>query len=223
MRSDIALSAIAHVAVVAGALVLFANPRPFDSMPPPAIAVEIVKPEDVPETPKPDPPKKELAFGDDAKAAPEPAAEQQAAPPQQPPMPSPAAPLMFDATGMASLFGHKKQEPSFDRPADSAANLSAAEIARLKAHLRRCWNPPASLGPADPVKAVVRIYFARDGALAAPPTLVSASASAAGPALVDTAMRAIRQCQPFAFLPADRYKEWKTLDVNFSPREMAGG
>jgi hypothetical protein len=50
-----------------------------------------------------------------------------------------------------------------------------------------------------------------------------ASASAYGPRLVETATRALRQCQPFTFLPAEKYQEWKLLDLSFSPRGLAGG
>jgi hypothetical protein len=30
-------------------------------------------------------------------------------------------------------------------------------------------------------------------------------------------MRALRQCQPYGFLPAAKYDEWKVLDLAFSP------
>ncbi|MCZ7656493.1 MAG: hypothetical protein M5U07_00910 [Xanthobacteraceae bacterium] len=70
---------------------------------------------------------------------------------------------------------------------------------------------------------MLRVFLKRDGALASEPQLVEASASRAGPPLVAAATRALRECQPFAFLPADRYDEWKILDIGFTPREMAGG
>ena len=64
---------------------------------------------------------------------------------------------------------------------------------------------------------VLRVSLKPDGALGAAPTMVAASASENGPALMQTAMRALRQCQPYAFLPAAKYKEWKVLDLSFSP------
>ena len=62
-----------------------------------------------------------------------------------------------------------------------------------------------------------------NGALTGSPTLIEASASAHGPALVATAISALRQCQPYGFLPAGKYEEWKLLDLSFSPRGMSGG
>ena len=69
----------------------------------------------------------------------------------------------------------------------------------------------------------LRIFLKRDGGLAAEPMLIEASASREGPLLMQAAIRSVKECQPFAFLPPDKYREWKTLDVSFSPKEMAGG
>jgi hypothetical protein len=38
---------------------------------------------------------------------------------------------------------------------------------------------------------------------------------------MQTAMRALRQCQPYRFLPAAKYKEWKVLDLSFSPTGLS--
>jgi hypothetical protein len=59
--------------------------------------------------------------------------------------------------------------------------------------------------------------------LAGEPMLIEASASRDGPRLMQAAIRSVKECQPYAFLPPDRYREWKSLDVTFSPKEMAGG
>ena len=59
--------------------------------------------------------------------------------------------------------------------------------------------------------------------LAGDPVLIEASASRDGPVVMQAAMRALKDCQPFAFLPADKYGEWKVLDLSFTPRDMAGG
>lgn len=113
--------------------------------------------------------------------------------------------------------------PGVDAPAEKQADLSRDEVANLKTHLRRCWKQPPGLETSQRTRVVLRVFLKRDGALASEPQLVEASASRAGPPLVAAATRALRECQPFAFLPADRYDEWKILDIGFTPREMAGG
>ena len=105
----------------------------------------------------------------------------------------------------------------------SAAKLSDREIATLKARLQECWTPPPGLAEADAQKLVVvlRVSLQRNGALTGEPTLLAASASAKGAALLQTAMRALRKCQPFGFLPEAKYKEWKKLDLGFSPAGLS--
>ena len=39
----------------------------------------------------------------------------------------------------------------------------------------------------------------------------------------ESALRAIRSCAPYNFMPAAKYEAWKEVEVNFDPREMFGG
>ncbi len=72
---------------------------------------------------------------------------------------------------------------------------------------------------ADPkLRVMVRVALKRDGQFLNEPMLIQAMASPAGPALVKSAMKALQQCLPYDFLPADRYNEWKMLDLAFSPQ-----
>ncbi len=68
----------------------------------------------------------------------------------------------------------------------------------------------------------MRELMSPDGKLAAEPFLIEASASAKGPALMQGAIGALQACQPYALLPADRYGEWKVLDLSFTPRDFSG-
>ncbi len=61
-----------------------------------------------------------------------------------------------------------------------------------------------------------------DGRLAAEPLLIEASASMKGPLLMQSAISALRSCQPYAMLPADKYNEWKVLDLSFTPQDFGG-
>jgi len=103
----------------------------------------------------------------------------------------------------------------------SAANLSPSDVAALKAHLQECWNPPAGLADAEHLVVVLRVSLKRNGGLTGEPTLLAASASPEGAALMQTAVRALRQCQPYGFLPAAKYKEWKDLDLSFTPAGLS--
>ena len=66
------------------------------------------------------------------------------------------------------------------------------------------------------------VFMTPEGKLAADPVLIEASASAKGPLLMQSAIAALEACQPYQMLPADRYGEWKVLDLSFTPQDFAG-
>ena len=52
------------------------------------------------------------------------------------------------------------------------------------------------------------------------PALIEGTASLKGVELMRGAVAALAACQPYAMLPADRYGEWKALDLSFTPRDF---
>ena len=102
-----------------------------------------------------------------------------------------------------------------------AANLSTSEIAEFKRRLQQCWKPPAALGRGGQGVVVLRVALRPSGELIAEPDLIAGTASEEGAALMHTAVRALQQCQPYGFLPAAKYKEWKVLDLSFSPAGLS--
>ena len=82
---------------------------------------------------------------------------------------------------------------------------------------------PESVAPGDKVTIRLRANFLPDGRLASAPLLIEASASAKGPVLMQAAIHALEGCQPYAALPADRYSEWKVLDLSFTPQDFRRG
>jgi outer membrane biosynthesis protein TonB len=115
-----------------------------------------------------------------------------------------------------------KGDDVFDAPATEAADISSSVVAEFRRHLKTCSKLPASLTGNDDVKVKLRVLMAPDGRLAADPILIEASASMKGPLLMQGAIRALQACQPYAMLPADRYGEWKVLDLSFTPRDFSG-
>jgi hypothetical protein len=102
----------------------------------------------------------------------------------------------------------------------SSAQLPAKIIAEFRSHLRSCAKLPASIAPSDNVRIKLRAVMTADGMLATAPILIEASASAKGPILMQSAKDALEACQPYTMLPADKYQEWKVLDLNFTPRDF---
>ncbi len=233
------ISVAVHGGLLAGVMLILGQPRPFETRPQEAIAVDLVTPKDVakevasvPAEKDETPPAEQQAK---PQATPKPEAEPQmaASPPpapsaqaaaQPPPQAadSSSGPMQLFAPSAELLTLYNMRAPSaFDAAADTKANLTGEEVAQMRAHLRRCWRLPPELS-ASSARVVLRLFLSADGALAGEPMLIEASASRDGPQVMQAAMQAVEQCQPFAFLPRERYGEWKQIDISFSPGEMGG-
>jgi hypothetical protein len=195
-----------------------------------------------PAPPPPAAPQQQQASQQPAPSAPSPnaksTARQAALQPQpaaaQPPPPQPASPWLPNLPGAAQPDVSVKYQVNlglptqgskddFDAAAFGAAKVSTSDIARFRERLKACSTLPASIAPTDKVTIMLRASFLTDGTLARPPLLIEYSASAKGPLLMRAAVKALQECQPYAVLPADKYDEWKVLDLSFTPRDFKGG
>jgi hypothetical protein len=175
-------------------------------------------------------------------AAPQAAAKPAPAPPPGPPvaMPPPAQenvaeadkaaePGTDPAINVADLFGMPLTLPDgrlgggFDAPAIETAKIEPSSVEAFRAHLKTCAALPAGVSPGEKISLVVRVTLKADGTLSAPPTLIEASASPKGPLLLQNLLRGLTKCQPYNMLPADKYREWKNLDMRFTPADMGQG
>jgi len=152
-----------------------------------------------------------------------PAAQQQAA------LPMPALPPYVPAQPDVSvkyhvLLGLPQDRPGdgFDAPATQKADVGTDSISEFRRHLKTCATLPKEIAPSDKVAIKLRVLMTPEGRLAAEPVLIEASASMKGPLLMQSAIHALQACQPYAMLPADRYREWKVLDLTFTPQDLTG-
>jgi hypothetical protein len=115
-----------------------------------------------------------------------------------------------------------KPGDDFDAPASKTADIDSSLVTEFRRHLRTCSKLPPSITAADRISIKLRVVMTPGGKLAADPILIEASASAKGPLLMQGAMDALKACQPYPMLPAERYGEWKVLDLSFTPQDFAG-
>jgi hypothetical protein len=102
-------------------------------------------------------------------------------------------------------------------PDQVTADLKTDIVAAFRAHLKSCLKLPAGVARTDDAKIVLRVALKRDGKLAKTPTLMAAKATPKGPLIMKAAIHALEACQPYSMLPADKYKEWRELDLEFTP------
>jgi hypothetical protein len=149
----------------------------------------------------------------------------QASPPPTPPAPAYTPPEPDLTIKYNVLLGLPPDTGAggFDGPSSPKADAATSLIAAFRRHLKTCSKLPKSVASSEPIRIMLRVFMTLDGKLASEPVLVEASASAKGPALMQSAIGALEACQPYTMLPADRYGEWKVLDLSFTPQDFAGG
>jgi outer membrane biosynthesis protein TonB len=141
----------------------------------------------------------------------------------------------FDATQVAALLDHREPQRqlaaadtlngtvALGAPTGHAAQLSQSELDALRARLSQCWSPPAGVDATSNLFVVLHVLFKPDASLLSEPAVVEGSDSPLGPALTESAKRALLLCQPFTMLKPEHYEQWKDIEVKFDPHELLGG
>jgi colicin import membrane protein len=135
----------------------------------------------------------------------------------------------FDQSKIAALLDKRKPErhavtgdvvnpnSSFGTAAGAAQKLTMNWVGALQARIKQCWNQPA--GVIDTGKIEIRVAFdlRRDGTVVGIPRLMAGPPMTSGPAIGESAIRAIQQCQPYTFLPQSEYVGgWDRIDITFT-------
>ncbi len=109
------------------------------------------------------------------------------------------------------------------RAAKMAPNLWDALDGLLEDQYKQCWS---YLGTTENAKYIpqIKVMYAADGALAREPVLVNPPADPAMRSLAESALRAVRKCNPLR-IPAQfapYFDEWRGRVLRFDPVDMAG-
>jgi colicin import membrane protein len=165
------------------------------------------------------------------------------APPERPKDPAPEKPKPshnFDPNTIAKLIGQGKTStpsvaptqnasatpqglPHHDAPHMSMSLASALDAWLTESYLN-CWTPPPSMPEGDTYVAEIRVIFNPDGSLSARPVLLNPPTDRAWRAHAESAMRAVRKCDPLK-VPAQYmpyFEQWKVETIHFDPRETQG-
>ena len=141
----------------------------------------------------------------------------------------------YDASKVAALLDKRSPErklqtgetlnanPGLGKANASAAKLTMSWIGALQSRIKQCWNVPAGVRDADNIEIQVYFELRRDGSVMGVPATraVRGAAASSGPAIAESAVRAIQQCQPYSFLPQSEYEGgWDRLDITFSSNDL---
>jgi outer membrane biosynthesis protein TonB len=108
-------------------------------------------------------------------------------------------------------------------PNASSNQLSLSEQDAFRRHLQNCWIPPAGAPNTRKIEVPITIRLKMDRTLAAPPEVEMRATDPYSRAVIESAVRAIIQCQPYTMFSLPRYEIWKELPINFDPSQMFGG
>jgi outer membrane biosynthesis protein TonB len=219
--------------ITASALMPESQPAPMMSEPKPAPqAKPESKPQEVEKKPDPKPdPIADARKKDDSKK-PEAKKEEAKVPtPKKPPEPQPkfdpkqieqrlALLDKRDAQRRAATGETFSPTPTLGASTGNAPRLSQNELDALRARLAQCWNLPAGAADAKDLNVEVQMLLKQDGSLSAEPKVLNRSANPFFQVAAESALRAIRTCAPFNFLPVAKYEAWKDIEINFNPQYM---
>jgi hypothetical protein len=136
--------------------------------------------------------------------------------PQPQPADTPDQPSASETFARLALFGGQFgggiEAPAIDSP-QVARNFATVFLERVSS----CSSLPAGMSLTDKVAVSVHVSFNPDGTLASPPQPIGTIASPKQMAMLQSATAALQRCQPYTMLPANKYEEWKSLDLTFSP------
>jgi hypothetical protein len=143
------------------------------------------------------------------------------APPQPHPEETPDQPGAAEMVAQFALVGGRLGG-GFAAPPIDAAQAAYDFTAPFRERVSACSTRPAGIDASDDVSIRLRVSLNPDGTLASPPHLLQQTASWKQQALLQSITDALQKCQPYTMLPAEKYKQWKTLDLLVFPLNFLG-
>jgi len=92
----------------------------------------------------------------------------------------------------------------------------------------QCWNIPAGAKGAEGLVVTIEVRLSLDGNLVGTPKIMeSGRMNMPGQEFfrtaAESALRAVRKCAPYDFLPKDQFDLWRDLEISFDPENMLNG
>ena len=214
---------------------------------PPEPTPEVKKDEPKKEEPKPEPKPEELAElikktdepePEKKKEEPKKAEAKPQKPVEKPPEKKPEKKLKpkkeFNPDDIAAFLNKTddkhtaplKPQDQTGTPKQGEFNLSgnddgvAATIAdAIQQRLAKCWSIPPGAREAQ-ISVKVRFQLNPDGTVSGLPQVMNSNPDPLFTTTAQSAVSAVMECQPYDFLPQDKYDLWQDNGVNFNPNQM---
>lgn len=97
--------------------------------------------------------------------------------------------------------------------------VAAAIADAIKQRLIKCWSVPPGAREAE-INVKIRFQLNPDGTVSGLPQVMNSSSDPLFTTTAQSAVSAVMDCQPYDFLPQDKYDQWQENGVNFNPNLM---
>jgi hypothetical protein len=139
--------------------------------------------------------------------------------------------ILIVGIALSSEFAPMARAQSPGQPAQQHVSQSEidrsflAEINALRTRISQCWYPPPGINASSTLYVVLRVMFKPGGTLTGDPRVVELEGEpvASRPAMVESAKKALLQCEPFTMLKPEHYDKWKDLEMKFDPSQLLRG
>ena len=106
--------------------------------------------------------------------------------------------------------------------------LTLSEEDAIRAQFMQCWSIPIGIPFDDTMIVKIKISLNTDGSLLEPPEVLqhermNKPSEKYFRTLAESALRAVRRCDPIKAPDINRYESWKRIQLNFDPREILRG
>ena len=125
-----------------------------------------------------------------------------------------------DAAAIEAALAAAQNETQPSVP--SGPPLTSSEKNGLVLAVQKCWNVPVGLQNASDLVVVLSVELKPDGKLAGAPVLIEPAGTPTGTTqqAFEAGRRALIRCAPYSSLPAEKYEQWRQLEVVFNPKKM---
>lgn len=144
---------------------------------------------------------------------------------------------LIDTNQIAALIDKAKEEAALTEKKSSkltqssvendfATGLSLSEEDALRAQIFGCWSVPLGLPYDQDLLVKIKLELKKDGTVLKQEIIDHQRMNKPGQKfykiLAESALRAIRLCQPLK-VPPTGYEKWRNMQLNFDPTEMLRG
>ena len=122
---------------------------------------------------------------------------------------------------MLAGCGAPNPSPPPQATAPASEQVTKAEVDLVLRQIARCWDPPIEAKGTRGIVVDIAAEVGADGRVKSAQIISTARmGEPASRAAAESALRALLnpQCSPLA-LPAEKYEQWKTLDLRFNPKD----